>query len=117
MYFLGTFEYAMDERGRVPMPPPFREALSKGVILTRGTPDPCLRGFSTDDFGQQAQLYTAEPNTHRTGRIMRRQFFAGAFPAELDRQGRLLIPMQLRRFAELTDQAVVIGIGDGFEIW
>jgi MraZ protein len=117
MHFLGTYEYAMDERGRVPMPPRFRDSLRDGVILTQGAPDRCIRGFSTASFDQQAGLYTAEPGIHRDGRIMRRQFFARAYPAELDRQGRVLIPSPLRRFAELIDQVVVIGVGEGFEIW
>jgi len=117
MHFLGTYEYAMDERGRVPMPPRFRDSLKDGVILTQGAPDRCVRGFSTGNFEQQAGLYTSEPGIHRDGRIMRRQFFARAFPAELDRQGRVLVPSQLRRFADLIDQVVVIGVGEGFEVW
>jgi MraZ protein len=117
MHFLGTYEYAMDERGRVPMPPRFRDALRDGVILTQGAPDRCIRGFSTSAFDEQAGLYTAEPAIHRDGRILRRQFFARAHPVELDRQGRVLIPGVLRKFADLTDQVVVIGAGEGFEIW
>src|SRR5438132_9890531 len=117
MHFLGTYEYAMDERGRVPMPPRFRESLKDGVILTQGAPDRCVRGFSTENFDQQAGLYTSEPGIHRNGRIMRRQCFPRAFPAELTRQGRSLVRSHHRRFPYLVDQAVVIGVVQWFEIW
>jgi len=117
MHFLGTYEYAMDERGRVPMPPRFRDALQDGVILTQGAPDMCIRGFSISAFEAQAEQYTSEPAIHRDGRILRRQFFARAHSAELDKQGRVLIPSVLRKFADLSDQVVVIGAGEGFEIW
>ena len=89
------------------MPPRFRESLEDGVILTHGAPDRCVRCFSTESFEQQAGLYTSEPGIHRDGRIMRRQFFARAFPAELDRQGRVLVPSQLRRFANLVRRVPV----------
>ena len=117
MLFLGLYEYAMDERGRVPMPPRFRDDLVRGVVLTQGSPDRCVRGFSTDEFEKQAGLYLAEPSVGRQGRIVRRALFARAYSAELDRAGRVLIPPPLRRWANLEGQVVVVGIGEGFEIW
>src|SRR2546423_1538964 len=102
MLFHGTFEYAMDQTGRVPMPPLYRVDLREGVYLTPGTPDHCIRCFSAANFEQQAQLYLAEPNTHRVGRIMRRQFFGSAFSDKLDQQGRVLIPLTLRQYAKLS---------------
>jgi MraZ protein len=107
----------MDERGRVPMPPRFREELVRGIVLTQGAPDRCVRGYSSEGFEQQAGLYLAEPGVGRQGRIVRRALFAGAYSAELDRQGRVLIPPPLRRWASLESQIVVVGIGEGFEIW
>ena len=99
------------------MPPRFRESLREGVILTQGAPDRCVRCFSVEGFDNQANLYTSEPGIHRDGRLVRRRFFGSAFSAELDRQGRVLIPSALRRFADLADQVVVVGAGEGFEIW
>ena len=57
MLFLGKHDYSMDERGRVPMPPRFREALMQGIILTQGTPDRCIRAYPQDAFEEQAALY------------------------------------------------------------
>ena len=117
MLFLGKHEYSMDERGRVPMPPRFREALMQGVILTQGAPDACVRAYPMDGFEAQAALYTTEPVTTRAGRVMRRAFFSGAYQSELDRQGRVLIPPILRQWANLEGQVMVVGTGEGIEIW
>ena len=117
MLFLGKHDYSMDERGRIPMPPRFREALMQGIILTQGTPDHCIRAYPTDAFEQQAALYTESPVTTRTGRVARRAFFSGAYQAELDKQGPVLIPPVLRDYANLNSQVVIVGIGEGMEIW
>jgi MraZ protein len=117
MLFLGRYDYSMDDRGRVPLPPRFREPLLRGVILVQGNPDRCVRAFPSDDFERQAALYMNEPLTTRTGRVMRRSFFSAAYPAELDGQGRVLIPPQLRRWAGLESQVVVAGVGEAIEIW
>jgi MraZ protein len=117
MLFLGKHDYAMDERGRVPMPPRFREALMQGIILTQGMPDRCIRAYPSSGFEQQAALYMNEPVTTRPGRVMRRAFFSGAYQAELDKQGRVLIPPVLREYANLESQVVIVGTGEGIEIW
>ena len=117
MLFLGKHDYAMDERGRVPMPPRFRDALMHGIILTQGTPDHCIRAYPTSNFEEQAALYMNEPVTTRNGRVMRRAYFSGAYQAELDKQGRVLIPPVLRGYANLENQVVVVGTGEGIEIW
>ena len=107
----------MDERGRVPMPPRYRDAFMQGVILTQGSPDHCIRAYPTDGFEEQAALYMSEPVTTRSGRVRRRAFFSNAYPAELDRQGRVLIPQTLRDYAGLTNHIVVAGAGEWIEIW
>jgi MraZ protein len=117
MLFLGRHDYSMDERGRVPMPPRFREALMQGIILTQGAPDHCLRAYPANGFETQAAEYTNEPITSRVGRVLRRGFFSGAYHAELDRQGRVLVPPVLRQWAGLEGQVVVVGTGEGIEIW
>lgn len=117
MLFLGRHDYSMDERGRVPIPPKFREALVRGVILTYGTPDHCVRAYPADTFEEQANLFLNEPGMGRQGRVLRRALFARAYPAELDRQGRVLVPPPLRRFAGLEGSVVVVGTGEFMEIW
>jgi MraZ protein len=117
MLFLGRHDYSMDERGRIPMPPRFREALMQGVILTQGAPDRCIRAYPADSFEQQASQYLAAPITTRSGRVMRRAFFSGSYQSEMDKQGRVLIPPVLRQFAGLDGAVVIVGTGEGMEIW
>jgi MraZ protein len=117
MLFLGTYEYSMDERGRVPMPPPYRQALLQGLTLTQGSPDTCVRAYPNAIFEEQARHYMAEPITRGPGRLLRQSLFPNAYQVELDRQGRVLVPTQLRRFAGLDGQVVIAGVGEGFEIW
>jgi len=117
MLFLGSYEYAMDARGRVPVPPRFREELMHGVILTQGNPDRCVRAYPAGSFEEQATVYMNQPITTKTGRLMRRGFFAGAYAAEVDRQGRLLVPPVLRRWANLEGQVSVVGAAESIEIW
>lgn len=87
------------------------------MILTQGAPDKCIRAYPMEGFEQQAALYMNEPITTRNGRVMRRNFFSGAYPAELDRQGRVLIPPKLREWAGLEGHLVIVGTGEGIEIW
>ena len=115
-YFLGRYEYAMDERGRVPVPPRYRELFAHGAVLNQG-PDPCLRLFTAESFEQQATLYTSEPAIERGGRVTRHGFFANSFSVELDGQGRMLIPAPLRVYAGLEGSVVVAGAGEWLEIW
>ncbi len=107
----------MDARGRVPVPPRYREALARGAVLSQGSPDPCLRLYTAESFEEQAALYTSEPATRRTGRLTRHAFFTRSFGVDLDRQGRILIPASLRDHAGLESNVIVVGAGEWLEIW
>jgi MraZ protein len=89
----------------------------RGIILTQGTPDPCIRAYPQDEFEKTAANYMNQPITTAAGRIMRRNFFSGAYQAELDRQGRVLIPPVLRQHAGLESQVAIVGTGEAIEIW
>jgi MraZ protein len=117
MYFHGEYTYSMDGRGRLPLPPRFRDAFARGAVLTQGSPDACIRVYPRDTYDEQATLYTSEPPTRRKGRMIRRAFFARSFHADLDGQGRILVPGRLREFAGLGGNAVVVGAAECLEIW
>lgn len=106
----------MDERGRVPVPPRYRESFLKGAVLNQG-PDACLRLFTEESFQQQAELYTSEPANQRDARVNRHSFFANSFSVEPDKQGRILIPAKARDHAGLDGAVVVSGAGEWLEIW
>ena len=117
VYFLGTFDYAMDERGRVPLPPRYRDAFRDGIVLSQGSPDRCLRLFTAEAFHRQAQEFTSESPLHRRGLDMRRVLFSRTQDAELDKQNRVLIPAHLREYAGLSGKVLVVGAGEWLEIW
>ncbi len=107
----------MDERGRVPLPPVYRDAFREGVVLSQGHPDRCLRVYTRGAFEAQASEFTADSAMLQRGRDLRRAFFASARSAELDKQNRILIPPPLRQWARLDRQVLVIGAGECLEIW
>jgi MraZ protein len=115
-YFLGRYEYAMDDRGRVPIPPRYRDLFARGAMLNQG-PDPCLRLFTNESFEEQAELYTSQPAIERSARMTRHAFFANSFSVELDKQGRILIPAPLRAYARLEGDVIISGAGEWLEIW
>ena len=117
MLFLGTFDYAMDERGRIPLPPRYRDAFRDGIVLSQGSPDPCIKAFTLDAFMLQASSYTRLPRMAQRGRDLRRSFFARTQTVEVDKQSRVLIPQNLRDYAGLSSKVLVIGAGESLEIW
>lgn len=116
-YFLGRYDYAMDDRGRVPMPPPYRDRFTLGAVVSHVSPDRCLRVYTVDGFETQAALYASEPPTRRAGRIVRHGFFGRSYAVEMDKQGRILIPPALRPSAALESSVVVVGSGEWLEVW
>ena len=117
MLFLGTFDYAMDERGRVPLPPKFRDEFEGGIVLCQGSPDNCIRAFTSEAFHAQARQRMAVPAMQRRGTVLRRGLFPDTYELELDRQNRVLIPMKLREYARLSGKVLVMGMGEFVEIW
>ena len=114
--FAGRFDYAMDARGRVPIPPRYRNAFADEAWLNEG-PDLCLRLFTGESFQREAALHTSRPSTEEEGRQERRDFFANCLSVDLDRQGRILIPASMRAYAGLEGNVIVAGAGEWLEIW
>lgn len=115
---LGQFSYTLDSKGRLTIPSRFRDELSAEIVVTRGL-DHCLTVYPIDVWEEISQKVTSLPITDPRGRALRRIFFADAVNAELDRQGRILIPDRLREIAglELTSEVVVVGLDKFIELW
>jgi MraZ protein len=114
---LGEYEHTIDEKNRLTLPAKFRRAFVDGILLTRGM-DGCLNAFTRDEWARGVTDKLAELNPlSQEARRMRRFFYAGASEAELDRQGRVMIPGALLEYAKLGREVVVAGVHDHLEIW
>ena len=116
MTFRGSYDYAIDDRGRVPLPPRYRDAFREGVILVQGR-EGCVEVYTVRDYEEEAKLYTSEAASKLSGRRLRRGFFARSWDGDLDRQGRLLVPRPFRQWADVDGQVVMAGRGECLEIW
>ena len=115
--FFGEYEHTIDDKNRLTLPARFRDALAGGVVLTRGL-DECLDVFARPDGDAlvEARLAPLDPFS-KEARALKRFFFSAASDAELDKQGRVLVPPALHRHARLGREVVVAGVHDHLEIW
>ena len=114
--FFGTYTPKLDDKGRLFLPAKFRERLSEGVVVTQGQEN-CLVVWPEDVFMTEARRAQQTPMTSRGARDYARVLFGGAEPGVPDKQGRISIPQELRSYAGLDGEVVVIGVLDRLEIW
>ena len=114
---LGEYEHTIDEKNRLTLPAKLRESFADGVVVTRGM-DGCLYAYPRRDWQHvvESRLGSLDPLSSESRRL-ERYFFSGATEAELDRQGRIMIPASLAAYAELGRDVIVAGVRDRIEIW
>ena len=114
--FLGEYLHSIDDKGRLTIPAKFRGELAAGLVVTRGF-DRNLMIFSLAGWqelaGQIAKRPLSDPNT----RTFRRRVFSGAADLTPDRQGRVVLPLNLRQFAQLNGEAIISGMHNYLEVW
>ncbi len=113
---IGEYEHSLDAKGRLIMPAKLREDIGEKFIITKGL-DGCLFAFSLEEWKNFEQKLRSLPISNKDARAFSRFFFAGAIDCEIDKQGRFLISSNLREFAELTKEVVIIGMDSRLEIW
>lgn len=114
--FYGEFQHTVDPKGRVIVPSTFREELGEKFILTKGLDD-CLFVYSKAEWSNlEAKLKTL-PLSSKDARAFVRFFFSGATECEVDKQGRILIPQNLRSYAGLEKDIYIIGVSTRVEVW
>jgi MraZ protein len=116
MVFRGTFEYTIDNRGRIPIPARYRGSFANGVVLTESH-DGCIEVYSADAYEGQAELLLAQRPNRKKARRLRRGFFGRSLDVELDGQGRILLPPRLRQHGDLNGTVLIVGRGECLEIW
>ena len=114
--FLGQHFPRLDDKGRMILPAKFRDALAPGVVLTKGQ-EGCLYIYPQERFNAMTEELSKLPVTSKNARDYNRVLFSGASDEIPDKQGRITVPSQLRDYANLTKELVVIGNNTHLEIW
>jgi len=114
--FFGEFEYKIDEKGRVPLPPRFRGELKEGVVLTPGVEE-CITAYPLSEWKKLAATLTTGSVTRSKLRRLNRAIFATAFNLNIDGQGRIALPLPLREHAEIEDEVIIAGANNYLEVW
>ena len=113
---MGEYEHTLDAKGRISMPAKLRKDMGDTFILTKGL-DGCLFAFSQEEWLNFETKLKALPLSDKNARNFVRFFLSGATECEIDKQGRFLIPANLRIAAKLEKDAMIIGVGTRLEIW
>ena len=114
--FMSEYNHTVDTKGRLIVPSKFREQLGDEFVVTKGM-DGCLFVYANDDWSAFEQKLTSLPLINKEARKFSRFFLAGAAQVEVDKQGRILLPANLRQFAGLEKDVVLVGVGSRIEIW
>ena len=114
--FYGEYLHSIDIKGRLIVPAKFRDGLGDKFIVTKGL-DNCLFAYSPEEWENFEEKLRGLPFTDKDVRAFVRFFFAGATECEVDKQGRINIPQNLREYAGLSKEVYVIGVSARVEIW
>ena len=112
---IGTYYHNIDVKGRMNFPTKLRECLGTPFFITKGIEQVCLTVYAQEEWDRLAAKVAAMPESK--GGIIKRWIFSGAAEVTPDKQGRILIPQNLRQFAGLEKDVVVIGANNKAEIW
>ena len=111
--FMGEYNHSIDAKGRLIVPSKFREQLGSEFVVTKGL-DGCLFVYSHEEWQRIEESLREKPLTSRK---FLRFFFAGAATCEVDKQGRINLPANLREYAGIDKEVVSVGVFSRVEIW
>lgn len=113
---MGEYNHTIDAKGRLIIPSKFRDTLGDEFVVTKGL-DGCLFVYDNTEWSAFEEKLKSLPLTNKDARQFVRFFLAGATLAEVDKQGRILVPANLREFAGLEKEVVLVGVASRVEIW
>ena len=114
--FTGEYEHRLDDRGRLAIPSAYRGLFEQGGYLLPG-PDGQIELYTPEAYAAEKEVRTVADKRRPSARRLARSFFGRVRRVETDRQGRILIPPQLREERGLSGATTIIGMGDYLEIW
>ena len=113
---IGEYQHSLDTKGRLFIPAKFRDDLGDQFVIARGVGN-CLFAMSLKEWDSFSQKLRSQPVTDIQVQKFVRVVFAGATDCEPDKQGRVVIPANLRDIAGLEKDVVIIGVMSRIEIW
>lgn len=114
--FIGEYHHTIDEKGRLAIPTKFRDRMKDGAVVTRGL-DACLVLYTKAEWEKLATKLANLPISQADTRAFTRFMLAGAMDVGCDKQGRIVLPDYLRKYAKLGKNVVVAGLYNRLEIW
>ena len=114
--FIGEYQHNIDEKGRLAVPVKFRRELSRGAVVTKGLDD-CLFLYSLKEWKAIAEKLSKLPINQANTRAFARLMLAGAMDVQIDKQGRVVLPDYLRKYAALNKKVIISGLYSRLEIW
>jgi len=115
--FLGEYQHNLTKGNRLALPSKIRSAIAGSeIVLAKGF-EACILGYQKEAWEEMSKTELAKPLSEEEARKIRRQLFPGATLLEIDLQGRVVVPQNLLNYAEIKNGAVVLGVGDHFEVW
>lgn len=114
--FTGEYEHRLDDRGRLAIPSAYRGLFEQGGYLLPG-PDGQIELYTPEAYQAEKQIRTVNDKLRPSARRLARSFFGRVRRVEADRQGRILIPPQMRQERGITGDTTIVGMGEYLEIW
>jgi MraZ protein len=114
--FIGEYQHNIDDKGRLAVPVKFRDDLAKGAVVTRGL-DNCLFLYTQEEWEKLATKLASLSIAQANSRAFSRLMLSGAMDVKIDKQGRVVLPDYLRKYAAINKKVVVAGLYNRLEIW
>ena len=114
--FIGEYNHNLDNKGRIAVPVKFRDDLKKGAVVTKGL-DGCLFLYTMSEWKILAEKLSKLPISQSNTRAFARLMLAGAMDVQVDKQGRIILPDYLRKYATLKKKVIINGLYNRLEIW
>ena len=114
--FMGTYNNSIDTKNRMIVPSKHRDQLGGRCVLTKGM-DKCLYIYSMAEWEKQMDKIEALPESDPKVRAFIRHFCANAVDCEFDKQGRIVIPAELKEYAGIDKELVTMGAMRKIEVW
>ena len=114
--FMGTTYNSIDDKNRLIVPSRLRSELGNRCVMTKGL-DTCLNIYTMSSWEKQMEKISRMPESDPKVRAFIRHFCGNAVECELDKQGRIVIPQELKTYAEIDRDLVTMGAMSKIEVW